>query len=86
MSNTSDKIRENMKQAVEGQENSVTQQLSERRPQTAGRIGDVRGQNHLREAAPVGVAPDARLTGCRNFHSKAVPGESALHSNILGML
>jgi len=64
---TSEKIRDNRRDAVEGETNSITKDLAERKPRTAGFVGDIRGINHMRPASPVGAAPDRRLTPCRNF-------------------
>ena len=82
---TSKTIKENERKAVEGETNTITQQMSEREPRKAGFVNHIRGINHLEPAKPVGVAPDPRLTCCRNF-SRVVgaAGPSALKKGLIG--
>ena len=67
MSRTTKKILENWAEPREGSTNSVSKKNSEREPIGAGRIGHVRGQNHMKPATPIGAKPERRLTDCRNF-------------------
>ena len=82
---TAEKIKENRNDAVEGETNSVTRQMSERKPRMAGYAGGIRGNNHLRPAKPVGGAPEVRLTSYRNFSCPVgAAGPSQLTREVLG--
>ncbi len=85
---TSEKMRENRKDPVEGIENEVTKQLAERAPRSAGHILDTKGHAHMRDSAPAGAAPDKRLTANRNFSCEgAAKNTNSCHAKaILGMV
>ena len=64
---TAQKILENWKPPQEGVENDISEKNSGRKPIEAGRIGDIKGQNHMRDSAPRGAKPVPGVAACRNF-------------------
>lgn len=58
-----DSVQENRRPQREGQTNTATLDRSNRTPITAGKIGDIKGFNHMRDAATMG--PDS--TGGRKI-------------------
>lgn len=85
MSKTVKAIEENRRGPVEGLPNEVSKQYSECIPRRAGFLGDIKGHNHLRESKPVGAAPDARLSACRNNGcAVGAAGPSQLTRSVLG--
>ena len=77
-------IQENVRLAWEGEENTISRQLSERVPRAAGYIGRIKGHNHLDQSPTVGAAPEPRMTGYHNASQKVgAAGKSQLTKSYL---